>query len=163
MHKLDPIETILARMMPPALSAEGQRGIEDMLDELAGPLPEILPVKPWFRRPWVGAGAAAGAAAGIAAAILLPLALPRLWTTTAPLPAVALEQEATDGVVLVGESGRIKSMSMQGWQENPDGTALRTLRMRVVEENQFLDEETGIIMLVSEPREEYLLMPVSAF
>lgn len=159
MHKLDPIETILARMMPPALSAEGQRGIEEMLDELAGPLPEILPVKPWFRRPWVGGGAAAG----IAAAVLLPLALPRLWTTVAPLPAAALEQEVTDGVVLVGESGRIKSMSTQGWQENPDGTALRTLRMRVVEENQFLDEETGIIMLVSEPREEYLLMPVSAF
>jgi hypothetical protein len=159
MHKLDPIETILARMMPPALSAEGQRGIEDMLDELAGPRSEILPVKPWFRRPWVGGGAAAG----IAAAILLPLALPRLWTTTVPLPAAALEQEVTDGVVLVGESGRINSMSTQGWQENPDGTALRTLRMRVVEENQLLDEETGIVMLVSEPREEYLLMPVSAF
>ncbi len=159
MHKLDPIEMILARMMPPALSAEGQRGIEEMLDELAEPLPEIIPVKPWFRRPWVGGGAAAG----IAAAVLLPLALPRLWTTTAPLPAAALEQEATDGVVLVGESGRIKSMSAQGWQENPDGTALRTLRMKVVEENQLLDEETGIVMLVSEPREEYLLMPVSAF
>lgn len=161
MHKLDPIETILARMMPPAMSADGQREIEEMLDELAGSLPKIIPVKPWFRRPWVGGGAAAG----IAAAVMLPMALPRLWTTAVPLPAVAiaLEQESTDGVVLVGESGRIKSMSAQGWQENPDGTALRTLHMRVVEENQFLDEETGIVMLVSEPREEYLLMPVSAF
>ncbi len=158
MHKLDPIETILARMMPPALSAEGQRGIEDMLDELAGPLPQIIPVKPWFRRPWVRGVAAAG----IAAAVLLPLASPRLLQT-APMPVVVLEQESADGVVLVGESGRIKSISAQGWQENPDGTALRTLRMRVVEENQFLDEETGIVMLVSEPREEYLLMPVSAF
>jgi len=158
MHKLDPIETILARMMPPALSAEGQRGIEDMLDELAGSLPEIIPVKSWFRRPWVHGVAAAG----IAAAVLLPLASPHLWTAT-PLPAVTMEQEADDGVVLVGESGRINSISAQGWQENSDGTALRTLRMRVVEENRFLDEETGIVMLVSEPREEYLLMPVSAF
>lgn len=159
MHKLDPIETILARMMPPALSAEGQREIEDMLDELAGPLPEIIPVKPWFRQPWFRGIAAAC----IAAAVLLPLALPRLLTTAAPLPAVELVQKVPDGVVLIGESGRINSISVQGWQENPDGTASRTLRMRVVEENQFLDEETGIVMLVSEPREEYLLMPVSAF
>jgi len=159
MRKLDPIETILARMMPPALSAEGQREIEDMLDELAGPLPEIIPVKPWFRQPWFRGIAAAG----IAAAVMLPLALPRLLTTAAPLPAVELVQKVPDGVVLIGESGRVNSISAQGWQENPDGTASRTLRMRVVEENQFLDEETGIVMLVSEPREEYLLMPVSAF
>lgn len=158
MHKLDPIETILARMMPPALSADGQREIEDMLDELAGPSEEIIPVKAWFSRPWFRGVAAAG----IAAAVILALAMPRL-NTTAPVPVVVLEQEAADGVVLVGESGQIKSMSEQGWQENPDGSALRTLRMKVVEENRFLDEETGIVMLVSEPREEYLLMPVSAF
>jgi hypothetical protein len=32
-----------------------------------------------------------------------------------------------------------------------------------VEENSLLDEETGIVMQVSEPREEILLMPVSTF
>ena len=156
MPKPDPIETILARLMPVALSDEGQRGMEAMLDELAGPLLEIRPAKPWFRKPL----AAGLAAAGIAAALVLQWAV---MPSPHSQPAVATAHAPTPGVVLVGESGSIKSMSAEGWQENPDGSAMRTLRMKVVEENQLLDEETGIVMLVSEPREEFLMVPVSAF
>ena len=63
----------------------------------------------------------------------------------------------------MGESDRIESMTDEGWQEDSDGSAMRAMRLRVVEENSVLDEETGIVMQVSEPREEILLMPVSAF
>ena len=63
----------------------------------------------------------------------------------------------------MGESDRIESMTDEGWQEDADGTAMRALRLSVVEENSLRDEETGIVMQVSEPREEILLMPVSAF
>lgn len=156
MHKPDPVETILARLMPAALSDEGQHGIEAMLDELAGPSAEIIAIKPWFRRPLAGGIAAAG----IAAALLLPLALHR---SPAKSDMAASNQETPPGIVLVGETGSIKSMSEEGWQEDSDGSAMRTLRLRVVEENSLLDEETGIVMQVSEPREEYLLMPVSTF
>lgn len=156
MHKPDPVETILARLMPAALSDEGQLGIEAMIDELAGPSAEIIAIKPWFRRPLTGGIAAAG----IAAALLLPLALPR---STAKSGMTTVGQETPPGIVLVGETGSIKSMSEEGWQEDSDGSAMRTLRLRVVEENSLLDEETGIVMQVSEPREEYLLMPVSTF
>lgn len=158
MHKPDPVESILARLMPVALSDEGQRGIEAMLDELAGTPAEIVPMrKPWFRRPL----AAGVAAAAVAAAALLPLITPR--QSAAPLVAASVQDSREGGFVLVGESGSISSMSEEGWQEDADGSAMRTLRLRVVEQNSLLDEETGIVMQVSEPRDEFLLMPVSTF
>jgi hypothetical protein len=156
MHKPDPVETILARLMPPALSADAQCEIEAMLDDLAGSAANVVPMKPWFRRPL----ASGIAAAGIAAALLLPLALHR---SPVPETVAASDSKETPGFVLVGESDSIESMREEGWQEDTDGSAMRTLRLSVVEENQLLDEETGIVMLVSEPREELLLMPVSTF
>lgn len=156
MHKPDPVETILARLMPAAMSDGGQREIEAMLDELAGPAAEVIPMRPWFRRPLSGGIAAAG----IAAAMLLPLVISRSFV---PAPVVSEEQSALPGFILVGESGSVKSMSEEGWQEDADGAAMRTMRLRVVEENRLLDEETGIVMLVSQPRDEVLLTPVSTF
>jgi hypothetical protein len=40
---------------------------------------------------------------------------------------------------------------------------MRAMRLSVVEENNLLDEETGIVMQITEPREEFLLVPVSTF
>ena len=157
MHKPDQIETILARLMPAALSDEGQMGMEAMLDELAGSATvNVTPMKPWFRRPFAGGIAAAG----IAAALLLPLVISRASVSA---PVVSTEQAPAPGFVLVSESGSVESMSEEGWQEDAHGSAMRTMRLRVVEENQLLDEETGIVMLVSQPRDEYLLTPVSTF
>lgn len=156
MHTPDSVETILARLMPPALSADAQCEIEAMLDELAGPAANVVPMKPWFRRPL----AAGIAAAGIAAAVLLPVAI---YQSPVSAPVAVSNAEAPSGFVLVGESDSIESMTEEGWQEDADGSAMRTLRLSVVEENQLLDEETGIVMMVSEPREELLLMPISTF
>lgn len=157
MHKPDSVETILARLMPPGLSDAGQRDIEAMLDELAGPAVEISAAKPvpnhWLRRMIVGGIAAAG----VAAAMIFP-------TAGSPPPvAAASDQEVPPEFVLVGESDRIESTTDEGWVEDSDGTTMRALRLSVVEENSILDEETGYVMQVSEPREEILLMPVSAF
>jgi hypothetical protein len=66
-------------------------------------------------------------------------------------------------MILMGESDRIESMTDEGWQEDSDGSTMRAMRLNVVGENSLLDEETGIVMQVSEPREELLLMPVSTF
>ena len=160
MHKPDPIETILARLMPPALSETSQHEIESMLDELAG---ETAPARraksagmAWIRRIFTGGIAAAG----VAAALIFPLATPpspTSWAVTAPAG------KAPAGLILVGESDRIESMTDEGWQEDSDGSTMRAMRLNVVEENSLLDEETGIVMQVSEPREELLLMPVSTF
>jgi hypothetical protein len=66
-------------------------------------------------------------------------------------------------MVLVGESDRVEAMTDEGWQEDSDGAPMQATRLRVVEENSLLDEQTGIVMQVSEPREEIFLMPVSTF
>lgn len=157
MHKPDPVETILARLMPPGLSDEGLRGMEDMLDELAGQTPSVEitapSAKPWPRRMMVGGIAAAG----VAIAMVFPLS-----KSEAPIAANTVEETAS-GFVLVGESDRIESTIDEGWLEDSDGSAMRAMRLMVVEENSIRDEETGIVMQVSAPREEILLMPVSAF
>ncbi len=157
----DPIEAILARLMPPGLSDAGQSEIEAMLDELAGATVEITPAKPnisWVRRITAGGIAAAGVAAAVVFSLSGPPS-PSPVSEAAPAPVSEVPAE----FVLVGESDRIESMTDEGWQENSDGSTMRAVRLSVVEENSLFDEETGIVMKVSEPREEILLMPVSAF
>ena len=156
MQTPDPVETILARLMPPALSDSGQRSIDAMLDELAAEAPvcRAVPAPRPHRGWWLGGIAAAG----VAAAWLLPLTV-----RPSANPAVSASSEPAPNVVLVGQSGRIESMVDEGWQEEADGSAMQALRLNVVEEESVLDKETGIIMQIREPREEILLMPVSSF
>ncbi|MCU0751218.1 MAG: hypothetical protein MUF13_16895, partial [Akkermansiaceae bacterium] len=118
MQKPDPIEDILARLMPPALSEEGQRGIEAMIDELAGeiePSPQIpavaeLPVLEVVRSPWPRRMAAAGIAAAVAAlaAALIPSSYDPALDSVAALDA-QVQEELPPEFVLVSESDRIES------------------------------------------------------
>lgn len=149
MHDRNPVETILARLMPPALSVNGQHEIEAMLDELAGPFPANRSSTRSWRR-WIIGG-------GLAASLAVAFAIPRLVTPPAAVAAPSPE------FLLVGESDRVESMTDEGWREVPDGGTVHAMRVRVVEENSLFDEETGIVMQVSQPREELLLMPISAF
>lgn len=154
-----PVETILARLMPPALSDGAVRDIEAMFDELGGSAQEADVVAlPPSRQPWPLKWIASGiAAAGVAAALVFPM--------KPDVRPVALDAAAgvQDQFVLVGESERIESTADEGWVENSDGSAMQALRLTVVEENRLVDQETGIEMKISEPREELLLMPVSTF
>lgn len=158
MHKPDQIEEILARLMPTAMSEEGQRGIETLLDELAVDMPgnsssvgsrSFSQTRRWL----VG---------GIAAAVAAMAALIPDWNS-APHVVSAPERALPPGFVLVSESDRIESSFDEGWVESSDGSAMHAFRLNVVEENSIRDQETGIVIQVSEPREEILLMPVSAF
>lgn len=161
MHKPDPIETILARLMPPAISEGGQLDIEAMLDDLAGTAAPAAPVRP-AGAPWMRHLLAGGiAAAGVAAVLIFPLARPPAASSWAHKTSPASGAHA--GLVLVGESDRVESMTDAGWQEDADGAPMQATRLSVVEENSLLDEQTGIVMQVSEPREEIFLMPVSTF
>ncbi|MCF7675699.1 MAG: hypothetical protein K9M97_10165, partial [Akkermansiaceae bacterium] len=67
------------------------------------------------------------------------------------------------GLVLISESSRVEDISDEGWLASPEGGAAQAVRCRVVEASTFRDEETGIEVVVAEPREEVLLMPVSVF
>lgn len=156
MHDAKTVETMLARLMPAALSEDAQREMEAMLDELAladgiGGFSQAK-VASRFRR-WFWGGMAA---TGVGAAVLFH---PPGEAPVLAIPDVAAPPE----FVLVGESDRIESMTDEGWREDTDGSAMRAVRLRVVEENSLFDQETGIVMQVSEPRDEVFLMPISAF
>ena len=156
MQAPDPIETILARLMPPALSQDAQVEIDAMIDELAGPEAEnVVGISSgrWLVRAVIGGGIAAAVGAMIA---IFPMNSTSRVSTVLPM-------HAASELVLISESARIDSMTDEGWQENSEGSAMRALRLNAVEENNVRDEESGMEVLISEAREEILLMPISAF
>ncbi|MFZ9936056.1 MAG: hypothetical protein ACO3JG_03245 [Luteolibacter sp.] len=144
------VEDILARLMPPGITAEGQRGIESMIDDLAGHTAK--PPRRWMA--WAGSMAAA-----LTAGWLVVQTAGNEHSASPEIHAGGHTPEFT----LVSETGRIEDIIDEGWSDTPDGSAMRTLRLRVVEESRLLDQSTGIVMNISHPREEILLMPVSAF
>jgi hypothetical protein len=159
MQAPDPVETILARLMPPAMSQGAHQEIASMIEELAGPiveLPSAPPAGNWWIRSVVGGGIAA-ALGGIVA--IFPL------TPATPEPRLALNPPAhpPSGLVLISGSDRVESITDEGWQESQDGAAMRALRLNAVEERSVRDQESGIVVKISEPREEILLMPITSF
>ncbi|MCX8496893.1 MAG: hypothetical protein ORN51_11990 [Akkermansiaceae bacterium] len=159
MQAPNPIEEILARLMPPALSQSRQFEIEEMIDELAGPDATThapLP-SPWWRsRMLIGSGIAA-ALATLCAFIPSKSNTPIAQTTHNLSPISSSE------MVLISESDRIESMTDEGWQDEADGSAMHALRVNAVGQNSLRDEESGMVVQISELREELLLTPISAF
>jgi hypothetical protein len=159
MQAPDPIETILARLMPSAVSEDGQLRMEEMIDELAGPEAEkIVPISSgkWIARSLIGGGIAAaiGALCAVFPVIRGASGSPLAGTPTPGSP---------QGFVIVSESDRIESVTDEGWQEDSEGAAMHSVRFKAVQENNVRDRETGMVVRISEPREEILMMPVSEF
>lgn len=158
MRALDPIdevESALARLMPPALSQDCQCELEALIDDLAGAEPaNVVQISK------VGWAARIALGGGIAAAIgALVAVFPGGDSVTVPVAA----HESPSGWVLVSESDRLESMTDEGWKEDANGSAIHAVRLNLVGENRLRDEETGMVVRISEPREEMLLMPISSF
>lgn len=160
MQTPDSIEAALSRLMPPALSESGQRSIEAMLDELAA---APVAARPRFKLRVV----AVAVPLGIAAALVAWVSLAPREADVLPVATVAITQPASvepaSRLLLVRESDRVESVSDEGWMSDPDGEAMAAVRVRVVEANTFQDEDSGIVVQVSDPREEVILTPVSVF
>jgi hypothetical protein len=160
------LETKLRRsLMPVALSESATGSIHAMIDELSC-LETIIPDaanSPDQPRisPWYAAAAAVAALLAVSAWFAAP-AIENAAFADNPSDEFTVEKPAQT-MHLVDESTRLAWVEDEGWLDDPDGGTLRAVRMRVVEENRLLDEETGIIVHVSSPREEMLLMPVSTF
>lgn len=66
-------------------------------------------------------------------------------------------------MVFLTGSDRVEDAEDEGLFVDTGGSAVRKIRFRVVEETQVRDEETGIIVMLTEPREEQYMVPVSTF
>lgn len=158
MQAPDPIETVMARLMPPAMSQQSQMDLEAMIDDLAGPEMSrgVSAARQTGR--WLLGG-------GIAAALGALLAVfPTHKDVETPLAQASMATEGfSSGLVLLSESDRVESMTDEGWREDASGSALHAVRLNVIKENQLRDEESGMLVQISEPREETLLMPINSF
>jgi len=160
------LESKLRRsLMPVALSESATESIHGMLDELAGaemiaPDAANSPGTPRVS-PWHAAAAAVAALLAVSAWFAAPAIENAAFAKSIGKELVFEEPART--MHIVDESTRLAWVEDEGWLDDPDGGTHRAVRMRVVEENRLLDEETGIIVHVSSPREEMLLMPVSTF
>lgn len=159
MQAPEPIETVLARLMPPALSQDRQLEIEELIDELAGPEPAKI-VR--FSRASYPLKLVLGG--GIAAAIGALCALAPMMRNPAAAPQAQIPPPPpASGLVLLSESDRVESVTEEGWRDDASGTTMRATRLNVVEENNVRDKESGMKVRISEPREEILLTPVDSF
>lgn len=163
MHKDHEIEAILARLMPAALSEAGHGEIEESIDELAAEsgLGKPEPSSRSFQ--WIWRSGAA------AAAVLAALLIQNLDQNPTPLAAneasavPAMPVNPKQELITVSQTESLESVVEAGWQDDGLGKAHQALRLQLVQRRQLLDGETGILMTVSEPREEVLLVPVNAF
>jgi hypothetical protein len=154
MQAPNPVETILARLMPPGLSEDCQADLNEMLTELAGPVADnVVPISSakWFVRSLVGGG--------IAAAIGALCAVYPFQRDAAVAPVATAETSDTQAAyTLVSESDRIESFSDEGWKNDANGNALRALRVSSIQENSLRDSKTGLVMQVCQPSEKVLLI-----
>lgn len=159
MESPEDIEKALSRLMPSAISGKGQQSMEDLIDSLAAGeevLAEMPRKSPW---PWLGGIGAA------AAAVVIAWSLPAGDQGAGAPTLVAAGNPASGegGIVLLGQSERVEAAVPDDWMSESDGVAYRAWRVRVVDEERVQDLETGYEVLVSRPREEVRLMPVTAF
>jgi predicted RNA-binding Zn-ribbon protein involved in translation (DUF1610 family) len=158
MQAPDPIETILARLMPAALSEHCQTDIEKMVSELAGAPPEnvvAISSGKWIVRSLIGGSIAAAIGAMCA---IFPLIHRPSGITAAQIP----DSASPAGFVLVSESDRIESVTDEGWLKDSEGSPMHSVRLKTVQENKVRDEQSGMVVQISEPREEILMMPAGS-
>ena len=156
MESPEDIEKALSRLMPAAISEEGKRSLDELIDGLATTEKVVeLPRKSGW--PW--AGGIAAAAAAVVIALNLPAADP-----AGPVAALIAEESFEEsGIVLLRQTERVEDAEPEGWLSETDGVAHRAWRVRVIDEDRVRDVKTGYEVTVSRPREEVILMPVTTF
>jgi hypothetical protein len=154
--KHEDVEVILARLMPSSLSQQAHEAMERIVDPSSSCKPmDSSAAGKIARLPWKSLG-------GMAAALALVT-----WAATGQAErkngTTMTPAQHTKDIILLGESDRVEDMVDEGWQSFDDGSAMHAMRVQLVGESQYRDEETGILVTISEPREEIILMPVSTF
>jgi hypothetical protein len=160
MHKseaLADIEKSLQKLMPVSLSEEAQCEMHEMFDRLAAGSDRTAPMKSSIRHVTIWSAAAAIVAACF-------VFLPKLASDEGALRINEnFSASASYGMEFLSEADRVEIIQDKGLYVDTGGSAVRKVRVRVVEERQIKDKETGIIVMLTEPREETYMIPVSMF
>jgi hypothetical protein len=136
-----PVEDVLVRLMPTAISPRGQRGIEAMINGLAAASPTSQAARPrrhtrtWF---WSGGIAASIAAVSIAAA-----------------------QINDHRYRLVDSSTNEQLLGSEGIHEDTEGRLMEAVRLRIVEKQQYKDILSGRLITVTNEQDETILLPLA--
>lgn len=168
MDEREDVEAVLRRLMPVGMSAgavgrieegfcEGEVGGGGELEEGGEVIDDgVTGGKKYFR--WAGFGAAA--------AVVVVVWGVGAWLEEGGGSALDLTKEVAGkaaGIVSLAEMDRVEGVTDEGLYVDAGGSAVRKVRVRVVEESRVRDEETGIVVMLTEPREELYLLPVSTF
>lgn len=158
-QNFEDMEKALSRLMPASVSENAQDRMDLMLEELAG---DSKITRFDFKKSvkWFGAGGIA-AALGLGVYVFIPqLHEPE---NSAKSLTISGQNDLAPELVYLSESDRVEGFSDEGLFVDSGGSAVRKVRIRVIEESQIRDEETGIVVVLTEPREEMYMVPVSTF
>lgn len=173
MESPEDIEKALAALVPSALSARGQRSLDELIDSLAAgesplaelpepeatPAPELAPAR---RRPWGAWAAATGAAA---AAVVFAFQMPGQHSAQGAAQVVVTPPAAvtTPEVESLGQDEFVDSAVPENWMSVKDGVPHRAMRVRYVTEERLRDNKTGYEMVVSQAHEDVDWSPIDRF
>ena len=163
MEQFKSIEEKLAQLLPPALSDEGQRRLEDMIDDLSG-VDADLEKSNAGRSPkgWVWKAVAV---------LALSTSIVIIGSTLVPEERTALlthDDQATHGKT--SEMVVLTSTKLIGARENDglivpnDGTTPHyRYRYHMIDEEQVKDPDSGLVITLRQPRQEVLTIPITQF
>ena len=167
MESPEDIEKALAALVPSAISEQGQRSLDDLIDSLAAGEVPVAELPEPRRRSWGWAGGIGAAAAAVALAFQVPGggsgALTQGEETPAPSEAPFTPETPEEAVVSLGRSEVLDLAEPQDWMSESNGVPRRACRVRYVNQEQVKDMLTGLEVTVMQYGEDTRLLPVNAF
>jgi hypothetical protein len=163
MEPFKSIEEKLAQLVPPALSDEGQRNLEDLIDDLSGVDADLA--KSNAARFPKGLVWKAAAVLALSASIVIIRSTFVLEDHTALL--THNDQVAHSNIA---EMVVLSSTKLIGGRENDglivpiDGTTPHyRYRYHVIDQEQVKDPDSGLVITLRQPRQEVLTIPITQF
>jgi hypothetical protein len=158
MESPEDLEKALSRLMPVAISEDGKRSLDELIDRLSAG-EEVVEMPKKLARPWAWVGAISAVAAAVVVTLNFQpgVSSPQNAVTTTP------PTSEKNGIVMIQQTERIETAVAEDFVSETDGVAHRAWRVRVVGEERLQDMETGHEIVVSLPRDEVILMPVTDF
>jgi len=163
MGQFKSIEEKLAQLVPPALSDEGQRKLEDLIDDFSGVDTDLEKSNVGrFPKGWMWKAVAV---------LALSTSLVIIRSTLVPEERTALlthydqaTHDKTSEMVVLTSTELISGQENDGLIVPQDGTTPHyRYRYHVIDEEQVKDPDSGLVITLRQPRQEVLTIPITQF